>query len=100
MFRILIAVSLVGLWSAAFLIAAAEAGAAQVTEDADPIELNPSDYVPLEVGNRWTYKHVYSNALHGAECIQQPAKSQTRRVKQGIRRPSSGILGGIKQGRE
>ena len=64
MFRIPIAVSLVGLWLAAFLIAAAEAGAAQVTEDADPIELNPSDYVPLEVGNRWTYRHIYLNEAY------------------------------------
>ena len=37
------------------------------TDEADPpielnpIELNPADYVPLEVGNRWTYKHSYLN---------------------------------------
>ena len=32
--------------------------------DADPIELNPSEYVPLAVGNSWTYKHVYHNSLY------------------------------------
>ena len=31
---------------------------------ADNIELNPLDYVPLAVGNRWTYEHVYQNHLH------------------------------------
>ena len=36
-------------------------------EDTGPIELNPLEYLPLAVGNSWTYKHVYSNALHGAE---------------------------------
>ena len=25
----------------------------------DAIELNPLDFVPLAVGNRWMYKHVY-----------------------------------------
>ncbi len=34
--------------------------AAQETEDV-AIEINPLDYVPLEVGNRWTYEHVYIN---------------------------------------
>ena len=31
--------------------------------DVEPlkIELNPSDYVPLAVGNRWTYEHFYWN---------------------------------------
>ena len=38
---------------------------AQETDDAAPIELNPLDYVPLAVGNRWTYKHFYENYLHG-----------------------------------
>ena len=35
--------------------------------DADPIEieLNPLEYLPLAVGNRWTYEHVYASALHG-----------------------------------
>ena len=27
-------------------------------------ELNPSEYVPLEVGNRWTYEHVYRNDVY------------------------------------
>ncbi len=38
--------------------------AAQETDDT-AIELNPLDYVPLVVGNRWTYKHFYENYLHG-----------------------------------
>ena len=36
---------------------------AQETDDA--IELNPLDFVPLAVGNRWMYKHVYINYMHG-----------------------------------
>ncbi|MCE2449740.1 MAG: hypothetical protein J4F35_15580 [Candidatus Latescibacteria bacterium] len=28
-------------------------------EDADPIEINPLEYIPLEVGNGWTYEHSY-----------------------------------------
>ena len=36
-------------------------------EDADLIELNPLEYVPLTVGNSWTYEHVYTSALHGIE---------------------------------
>ena len=44
------------------------AGAEHEIEDAAPIEieLNPLDYVPLAVGNRWTYEHYYENYLHGA----------------------------------
>ena len=34
-------------------------------EDTGPIEINPLEYLPLEVGNRWTYEHVYASALHG-----------------------------------
>ena len=41
-----------------FLAGYTAAGAAQETEDA-AIEINPLDYVPLEVGNRWTYSHYY-----------------------------------------
>ena len=43
------------------------AGAEHEIEDAAPIEieLNPLDYVPLAVGNRWTYEHYYENYLHG-----------------------------------
>ena len=40
-------------------------GDAQEIDDA-AIEINPLDYVPLEVGNRWTYEHFYMNYLHGA----------------------------------
>lgn len=32
-------------------------------EDADPIELDPLEYVQLEVGNRWTYEHIYLNEV-------------------------------------
>ncbi len=39
--------------------------AAQETDDT-AIELNPLDYVPLAVGNRWTYGHYYVNHLHGS----------------------------------
>ena len=28
------------------------------------LELNPLDYVPLAVGNRWTYEHSYSNETY------------------------------------
>ena len=42
-----------------FLAGYPAAGAARETEDA--IEINPLDYVPLEVGNRWTYEHLYIN---------------------------------------
>jgi len=37
--------------------------AAQESDDT-AIELNPLDYVPLAVGNRWTYGHYYVNHLH------------------------------------
>ena len=40
--------------------------AAQETDDA-AIEINPLDYVPLAVGNRWTYEHVYQNYLDREE---------------------------------
>ena len=36
--------------------------AAQETDDT-AIELNPLDYAPLEVGNRWTYEHSYYSGL-------------------------------------
>ena len=45
-----------------FLAGYTAAGAAQETDDA-AIEINPLDYVPLAVGNRWTYEHVYQNYL-------------------------------------
>ena len=32
----------------------------------NPIDLNPADYVPLEVGNRWTYKHRYVNTSYSS----------------------------------
>ena len=46
-----------------FLAGYTAAGGAQETDDAASIEigLNPLDYVPLEVGNRWTYSHHYIN---------------------------------------
>ena len=28
------------------------------------LELNPLDYVPLAVGNRWTYEHSYDNGTY------------------------------------
>ncbi len=39
---------------------------AQTEDDAlGDIELNPSEYVPLAVGNSWTYKHFYwNNSYH------------------------------------
>ena len=43
----------------------AAVAAQEVNEAASPIELNPHDYVPLAVGNRWTYEHFYTNSLHG-----------------------------------
>ena len=43
-----------------FLAGYTAAGAAQEIDDA-AIEINPHDFVPLEVGNRWTYKHFYWN---------------------------------------
>ena len=46
------------------------AGAAQETDDAT-IEINPLDFVPLEVGNRWTYEHLYWND-EGAHSIGEP----------------------------
>ncbi|MCE2448050.1 MAG: hypothetical protein J4F35_06595 [Candidatus Latescibacteria bacterium] len=42
-----------------FLAGYTAAGDAQEIDDA--VEINPLDYVPLEVGNRWTYEHVYLN---------------------------------------
>ena len=38
-------------------------------EDVDPIELNPLDYVPLAVGNSWTYEHIYHNYLPENEWL-------------------------------
>ena len=46
-----------------FLAGYTAAWAAQEIDDA--IELNPLDFVPLEVGNRWTYEHLYINYDHG-----------------------------------
>ena len=48
-----------------FLAGYTAAGAAQETDDA-ALEINPFDYLPLEVGNRWTYEHVYQNYLYEA----------------------------------
>ena len=45
-----------------FLAGYPAAGAARETDDA--IEINPLDFVPLEVGNRWTYEHLYINYEH------------------------------------
>ena len=42
-----------------FLAGYTAAGDAQETEDA--VGINPLDYLPLEVGNRWTYEHIYEN---------------------------------------
>ena len=47
-----------------FQVGYTAAWAAQKTDDA--IELNPLDYVPFEVGNRWTYEHLYISYDHGA----------------------------------
>ena len=47
-----------------FLASYTTAVVAQETEDA-AIEINPLDYVPLAVGNRWTYEHSYMNYHHG-----------------------------------
>ncbi len=41
------------------------AGDAQETDGA-AIELNPLDFVPLEVGNRWVYRHSYNNGMYYA----------------------------------
>ena len=49
-----------------FLTGYTAAVAAQETDDT-AIELNPLDYVPLEVGNRWTYEHSYYSGLGSAE---------------------------------
>lgn len=46
-----------------FLAGYIAAGDAQETDDV--VEINPLDYVPLEVGNRWTYEHFYINDWHG-----------------------------------
>ena len=46
-----------------FLTGYTAVGDAQETDDT--IELNPLDFVPLEVGNRWTYAHLYINYDHG-----------------------------------
>ena len=50
-----------------FLAGYTAAGIAQETDDVAPIEIeiNPLDFVPLEVGNRWTYDHLYINYDHG-----------------------------------
>lgn len=46
-----------------FQVGDTAAGAARETEE-DAIEINPLDFVPLEVGNRWTYEHLYFNDAH------------------------------------
>ncbi len=38
-------------------------------EDANTIDLNPLEYVPLAVGNRWTYEHIYHNYLSEDEWL-------------------------------
>ena len=45
-----------------FLAGYTAVGVAQETNDV--IELNPLDFVPLEVGDRWTYSHSYSNHMY------------------------------------
>ena len=30
------------------------------------LDIDPKEFVPLAVGNRWTYEHIYMNYLHGA----------------------------------
>ena len=32
-------------------------------------EGSPTDFLPLEVGNQWTYKHLYSNEVYGLHAI-------------------------------
>ena len=44
-----------------FLAGYTVAGDAQGQGTDDAIEINPLDYVPLAVGNRWTYEHIYIN---------------------------------------
>ena len=40
-------------------------GTAQETEDV-AIKFNPSDFLPLKVGNRWTFTHEYLNDMYFA----------------------------------
>ena len=37
----------------------------EIDDDSLRVELNPQDYVPLAVGNRWTYEHFYWNNSYG-----------------------------------
>ena len=63
-------------WSVlAFWLAAPPFGTAQETEDA-AIEFNPSDFLPLEVGNRWTFQHWYRNEMfyHAENFHKNPEK--------------------------
>ena len=59
-----------------FLAGYTAVGDAQETDAA--VEINPLDFVPLEVGNRWTYEHVYVNDWHGnGEPFEIPSDSLT-----------------------
>ena len=49
-----------------FLAGYTAAGTAQEVDDA-VIEINPSEYVPLAVGNSWTYEHSYVNGSYTDE---------------------------------
>ena len=52
-----------------FWLAAPPLGTAQETEDAG-MAFSPSDFLPLEVGNRWTFEHWYRNEMfHLAESF-------------------------------
>ena len=50
-----------------FMAGYIDAGAAQEIDESDTfrLELNPHDYVPLAVGNRWTYEHEYTSDTLG-----------------------------------
>ncbi len=61
-----------------FLAGYTASGTAQEVDDA-AIEINPLDYVPLAVGNRWTYGHYHwNNTYLQPMCGRSPRMSMEK----------------------
>lgn len=40
-----------------------------IAQEEGGFEGSPTDFLPLEVGNQWTYKHLYFNEVYGTHAI-------------------------------
>ena len=39
-------------------------------QETDPLEINLADFLPLEVGNRWTFSHEYINEMYWVSTME------------------------------